>query len=268
MWQIGRRGDVTVPARVSSYPVVRDAAGRPTEVADFSDAYAIARGSRVVFNSPSHVQALALFTDGSHAPVDIDKSSAVSLNAAGGATSLIQWHAKKPNGRKPPSNGNANAAPTQPISDRVRCRTVVQVPHIPTITKATPGSRSVQLQWSYPLLDPRDCIPSTYTVSLELISSDAPAPPAAVTVQGQDGVNLAGLFPDTRYKITVTAYLNGRGTPSTGRDRDRARGTGSADERAREHRPFRRLDGHLELVRRRQRRLRTDRDVEPHPELL
>ena len=214
VWRIGPRGDVQVPAGASSYPVVRDASGRPAEVESFGDAYAFARGSRVVFNSPSHVQALALFTDASHAPVDIDKSSAVSLNAAGNATSLIQSHAKKPNDRKPPSNGNANAAPTQPISDRVRCRTVVQVPHIPTITKATPGSRSVQLQWSYPLLDPSDCIPSTYTVSLELLSSDAPAPPAAVTVQGQDGVNLAGLFPDTRYKITVTAYLNGRGTPS------------------------------------------------------
>ncbi len=182
-------------------------------MADFSDAYIIGRGARVVFDSPSHIQALGLFTDASHAPVDIDKSAAVSLNAAGTASSLSQGHTPKKSTKKAPAKGAA-PAPAQPISDKIRCRTVVQVPHIPTITQATPGSRSVQLQWSYPLLDPRDCAPSTYTVAVQLLSTAAPPPPAAVTVQGQDGVNLTGLFPDTRYRITVTAYLNGRGTPS------------------------------------------------------
>jgi hypothetical protein len=66
----------------------------------------------------------------------------------------------------------------------------------------------VQLQWQYPLLDPQDCDPSTYTVSVKLLSADAPSPPSTVTVQGQDGVNLTGLFPDTKYEIVVTAYIN------------------------------------------------------------
>jgi hypothetical protein len=213
VWRIGPRGAVQAPTDAATYPVVRDAAGKPAEVADFSDAYIIGRGARVVFDSPSHVQALGLFTDASHAPVDIDKSAAVSLNTTGTASALSQGHNPKKSTKQTPSRDAAPAAP-QPISDKVRCRTVVQVPHIPTITQATPGSRSVQLQWSYPLLDPRDCAPSTYTVAVQLLSTAAPPPPAAVTVQGQDGVNLTGLFPDTRYRITVTAYLNGRGTPS------------------------------------------------------
>lgn len=72
----------------------------------------------------------------------------------------------------------------------------------------------MQLQWTYPLLDTQDCAPSTFGVSVTLLSGDAPSPPAMVTVQGQDGVNLAGLFPDTRYSIVVTAFINGLGTPS------------------------------------------------------
>jgi hypothetical protein len=215
LWQIGARGGVHVLAGAASYPVVRTASGHAAEVADFRDAYALARGDRVLFDSPSHVQALALFTDGSRPPETIDKSAAVSLNAGGDATSLAEAHTPRtPNGPKAPAKNTARAAPVQPISDTIRCKTVVQVPHIPAITQATPGSRSVQLRWSYPLLDTRDCAPSTYTVSVQLLSSAAPAPPAAVTVQGQDGINLTGLFPDTRYRITVTAYLNGRGTPS------------------------------------------------------
>ncbi|MDT4906937.1 MAG: hypothetical protein QOI69_178 [Pseudonocardiales bacterium] len=214
VWQIDVKGDVQTPTGAAAYPIVTNSAGEALEVSDFADAYAIARGSRVVFNSPQHVRALAVFTDGSHAPVQIDKSAAVSLNAAGGATGLIDSHPTKNPKNQPPPKNTVKAPPAQPINDKVRCKTTTQVPHIPTITQATPGSRSVQLQWTYPLLDPRDCAPSTYTVSVSLLSSAAPAPPAAITVQGQDGVNLSGLFPDTRYEITVKAYLNGQGTPS------------------------------------------------------
>jgi len=216
VWQIGPRGAVRTPEGAAQYPIVKDRAGKPLEVSNFGDGYAIARGSRVIFDSPNHVQGLALFADGSHPPVQIDKSAAVSLNAAGGATGLIDSHPLKgPKGAPAPGKNTVKAPPPLPINNSVRCKGTTQLPHIPTITQATPGSRSVQLQWSYPLLDPRDCAPSTYVVSVKLISSAAPSPPAAVTVQGQDGVNLIGLYPDTRYQITVTAYLNGRGTPST-----------------------------------------------------
>ncbi|MDT4976438.1 MAG: hypothetical protein QOG98_2196, partial [Pseudonocardiales bacterium] len=184
VWQIDVKGDVQTPTGAAAYPIVTNSAGEALEVSDFADAYAIARGSRVVFNSPQHVRALAVFTDGSHAPVQIDKSAAVSLNAAGGATGLIDSHPTKNPKNQPPPKNTVKAPPAQPINDKVRCKTTTQVPHIPTITQATPGSRSVQLQWTYPLLDPRDCAPSTYTVSVSLLSSAAPAPPAAITVQG------------------------------------------------------------------------------------
>jgi len=212
VWQIGPDGTVRTPAGVAQYPIVSNAAGKAVEVADFGDVYAIARGSRVVFDSPNHVRALALFTDNSHAPVFIDKSAAISLNAAGDATALTDPHPAK--NRKTPPKKTAKVPAAQAVTDKVRCRNTTQVPHIPTITQATPGSRSVQLEWTYPLLDTHDCAPSTYTVSVRLLSSDAPAPPSSVTVQGQDGVNLTGLFPDTQYEITVSAYLNGRGTRS------------------------------------------------------
>ncbi|MFN2519223.1 MAG: fibronectin type III domain-containing protein [Jatrophihabitantaceae bacterium] len=215
VWQIGSGGEVRSPPGAAQYPIVKDRAGRAVEAANFADGYAIARGSRVIFDSPNHVQGLALFTDDSHPPVLIDKSAASSVNAAGGATALLNSHpSKNAKGPAPPAKNAVKAPPPLPINNLVSCKGTAQLPHIPTITRATPGSRSVQVQWSYPLLDPRDCAPSTYGISVKLLSSVAPSPPAAVTVQGQDAVNLTGLFPDTRYQITVTAYLNGRGTPS------------------------------------------------------
>lgn len=216
VWQIGAGGAVQTPAGAAKYPVIADSSGNAQEVTAFGDAYAIARGDRVIFDSPNHVQALALFTDDSHKPVLIDKSAAVSLDAKGDATALAGAHApKKPSRAQPPAGQAAKAPQAQPIDDKIRCKTSTQVPHIPTIAQAVPGSRSAQLTWTYPLLDPRDCRPSTYRVSVKLDSSSAPSPPSDVTVQGQDGVNLTGLFPNTRYEITVSAYLNGHGTPSS-----------------------------------------------------
>jgi hypothetical protein len=198
----------------ATYPVVRSGS-RALEPADFADGSVFARGSRVIFNSPHHLQALALFTDGSRKPTIIDKGAAVSLNAAGGATSLTDAHSPK-SPRVPPKPGSKPAQqPAQPINNEIKCRTTKQVPHIPTITQATPGSRSLQLRWSYPLLDTQDCAPSTYTVAVKVLSSVAPAPPGSVTVQGQDGVNITGLFPSTQYEVTVTAFINGTGTPSS-----------------------------------------------------
>ena len=63
IWQIGTDGAARQIGGASAYPVVKDSTGHALEAADFSDAYVIARSSRVVFNSPNHVQALALFTD-------------------------------------------------------------------------------------------------------------------------------------------------------------------------------------------------------------
>jgi hypothetical protein len=187
---------------------------RVVEATDFADAYVVARGSRVVVNSASHANALMIFTDGSHPPVRIAKSAAVTVNAAGSAEALTRSNA--PQTTQNPKNGAAKpkAQAAAPINTRIDCQTVTQKPHIPVITSAVPGSRSVALSWSYPVLDPQDCYPSTYVVGVRLVSNGAPQPPASVTVQSQTGVNLTGLFPSTQYDITVTAYIHGQGTES------------------------------------------------------
>jgi hypothetical protein len=213
IWDVAPDGTAQPVAGADRYPVVKNDAGQPLETPNFSDAYLSARGSRVVFNSRNHVDAIALFTDGSRSPTVIDKSAAVSLNAAGDATSLTDQHSTKPPAGQQPGE-KPTPQPVQAIDNDLRCRTIKQVPHIPTIIQASPGSRSVRLQWTYSLLDTQDCLPSTYVVSIKVLSAAAPSPPASVRVQGQLGVNVSGLFPSTQYEITVTAFIHGVGTPS------------------------------------------------------
>ncbi len=213
LWRIGRDGVVTAQPGQAVYPTQKSASGVQQEAGDFTDAYVIARSDRVVFNSPNHVLALTVFSDGSHSPVTIDKSAAVDLDAAGGAAAIsgLQPRSSTPNQPTPPV---PVTPPAQHIDNTVNCATTNQIPHIPTITGVTPAARSVQVTWSYPLLDPQDCVPSTYQVSVALVSTDAPPPPGVVIVQGQQGVNVTGLFPETEYRVVVTAFINGHGTPS------------------------------------------------------
>lgn len=212
VYRVETSGRTTAQA---GYPLARQN-GRSIEPGGFDDAYLIARGARVIVNSPEHLDALVLFTDGSRAPLTIEKSSAVSVNASSGADALTRSrHSTAKGGTKHTS------APKQrtvaPVDNAVDCRDTRQKPHIPSIVGAVPGSRSVALSWAYPTPDPQDCRPSTYVVGIRLITDDAPSPPGSVRVQGQTGVNLAGLFPSTEYQVTVTAYINGQGTASAAR---------------------------------------------------
>jgi hypothetical protein len=216
IYRIGFDGTAGPVAGAGSYPL-SSFGGRIVEQTDFSDAYAVARSSRVVFNSASHANALILFTDGSHAPLRIAKSSAVTINAAGGAEALTRSTANpnQPPGVKP-RPGPVKPKPLEgaPVNNKIDCKTAKQKPHIPVINSAVPGSRTVALVWSYPLLDNQDCYPSTFVISVKLLSNNAPSPPSSVTVQAQTGTNLSGLFPSTQYEITVAAFINGLGTPS------------------------------------------------------
>jgi hypothetical protein len=194
----------------SRYPIVSK-----VEPADYRDAYVWARGPRVVINSPTHTNALMVFTDGSSAPRVIRKTSAVRLDAAGGAEALTR--SNLPAGSpKPPKPGTPKPKPVdvQPVNPRLNCHTVAVKPHIPVITSAVPGSRTVALVWRYPVITPQDCIPSTYVVSFQLASAGAPQPPESVRVQAQTGATIGGLFPSTAYQVTVTALINGQGTAS------------------------------------------------------
>jgi hypothetical protein len=207
LWRISSDGAVSAVPGALRYPIL---AG---ETSDFSGATVLARGARVVYNSRANLEALTVFTDDTHAPVVVDKRDAIDLNS-NGATALTapKGNVTAPNPSDEPPAPRVD--PAQQVTDRINCKTTTQIPHIPVAQLVDRGSRSVQLQWTYPLLDRQDCAPSTYTVSVEVVSDNAPPPPQTVRVQGQTGVNLTGLFPDTQYKIVVTAYLNGKGTPS------------------------------------------------------
>ena len=210
LYEIGSDARVIpLPGR-SFYPVVAT-----VEEPDYRDAYVLARGPRVVFNSPTHSNALMVFTDGTRAPRTITKTNAVQIDAAGGAEALTRSNV--PAGQpKPPKPGAPKPRPVnvQPVNPRLNCHTASVKPHIPLITSAVPGSRTVALSWRYPLISPQDCIPSTYVVTVRLVDSSAPDPPGSVRVQSQTGATISGLFPSTEYQVTVTAYIRGQGTDS------------------------------------------------------
>ena len=87
-----------LPGR-ATYPAVAK-----IEEPDYLDAYVLARGPRVVFNSPTHSNALMVFTDGSFEPRTITKTNAVRIDAAGGAEALTR--SNLPAGQpKPPKPG-------------------------------------------------------------------------------------------------------------------------------------------------------------------
>jgi hypothetical protein len=207
LYEIGFDGTARrLPGR-STYPF------DPAEGNGFRDGYVLARGPRVIFNSPTHQDALMIFTDGSRAPRTIVKTEAVAVNASSGAEALTRSSVPqvgKPSVGKPkPVPGEA-----QPINTKIDCKTAKQKPHLPVITSAVPGSRTVTLAWTYPILSPQDCYPSTYLVSVKLISNDAPSAPASVRVQSQTGATIGGLFPSTQYEVTVAAYIHEQGTSS------------------------------------------------------
>ncbi len=213
LFQIGYHGSAESVAGRADYPLAK-VDSLTAEAARFDDAYAVARGPRVIFNSESHANALMVFTDGSRAPRTIAKSSAVTVNAGSGADALTRSTVAPGNAGKTPGHPKQAPEPVAPVNDKINCKIAKQKPHIPVITSAVPGSRTVALNWSYPTFSPQDCFPSTYLVSVTLIGNNAPQPPSSIRVQSQTGTNLSGLFPSTQYDVTVTAYINGQGTAS------------------------------------------------------
>lgn len=216
--RIGADGGAARIPGAGTYPRILGSNGRPVEPGGWGDAYVIARGARVFYDSPSHREALAVFTDGTRPPLVVQKSAAVGVNAVADAAALTRSrnqpsHAtnQRP-GTKPPhrSSGRGPA----PIDNNIDCRTTTQQPNIPQIYGVQAGSRSVTFSWLYPRLNNQDCIPRTYVVTATLLSGDAPPAPGSVTVQDQQSVTLTGLYPASTYAITVTAYLGRFSTPS------------------------------------------------------
>jgi len=204
--------DGKVTAAEATYPQKTNGDGRSLESASFADGYLIARDSRVVVDSPGHYLALTIFTDGSHKPQVIEKSNLTSVNAANGADALTEGPADSKPTSAPTGAPKQTVAPQ--INNKINCKQVNQKPHVPQIASVDPAARSVGLSWTYPIISSQDCEPSTYVVSVKLISNNAPPAPGSVTLQGHLDTVLAGLYPNTQYEITVIAYINGQATPS------------------------------------------------------
>lgn len=207
LWQIEARGSAHPIVDAPTYPVLK---GEPV---DLSQSEVIAQGSRVIFNARANYEAEVVFTDGSHAPRTIDKHSAVQVDPTG-ATTLTDAHAITTKPGKGQSVPTKATRPAQAINDKIDCKTTTQKPHIPTLVAGDRGARSIVLTWIYPLLENSDCAPSTYVVSVKVLTPGAPSTQSAVKVQAQNGVTLTGLFPATQYQLTVAAYLNGLHTES------------------------------------------------------
>jgi hypothetical protein len=213
MWQIRSRGGAEVVPGTDGYPL------KTSERGQFDGVQVVGDDRRVIFNSRGNYLAEVVFSDGSRAPRVIEKHSAVLVDPAG-ATTLADAHSAG-SSQDTTQDGKSNQKPpkaqrpAQTINDKIDCKTAKQVPHIPTLIAGERASRSIGLTWNYPVLDPTDCIPSTYVVGIKVRSGDAPSPPSSrVTVQGENGVTLTHLFPATEYEMTVTAFINKQSSTS------------------------------------------------------
>ena len=186
----------------------------PTEKASFDGAQVIVDGPRVVFNNPGSLLAVVVFTDGTHPPVVVDKSTAVTLSATGPADL----------GVAPPLSGSSSTPTTvagqgavpaiQPVSKQVTCATTTQKPYAPQISSISASSSTALVSWSYELLDQTDCEPDSWSVRVTALSgSHQPDQPVQV-VNGQNQLLFGGLRPATTYQVVVTAYINLQSTPS------------------------------------------------------
>ena len=216
MWTIVPATGAMIPVSgLATYP-----ARAVTEKASFTGAEMVVDGPRVVFNNPGSLLAVVVFTDGTHRPVVVDKSSAVAVSTVGpavaGPPASRPTAAPRPTTRTPARPAGSPAAPVvQPVNPAVTCATTTQKPYAPQITSVQPSSGSALVTWSYQLLDQGDCEPDSWAVAVRALSSThQPAQPVQV-VNGQTQLQFTGLRPATTYQVAVTAYINAQSTGST-----------------------------------------------------
>jgi hypothetical protein len=224
LWTIDPKTGVVKPVPgVGTYP-----ARSITEEASFAGAQVLVDGPRVVFNNPESLLAVVVFTDGSHAPVIVDKSTAVVVSAAGPGDVNVKARKHKamakpkskpqshPNGPEPTTTPTTVAQPlTQPVTQQVDCATTTEKPYEPQISAISPADESALVVWTYHLLSEQDCLPSTWSVTVTALDGGGqPAHPLQV-VNGQQQFLFTGLTPGTTYQAVVTAYMNKESTAST-----------------------------------------------------
>jgi hypothetical protein len=239
LWTVNPATGVMKPvAGVPNYPALS------TEKASFQGAEVLVDGPRVIFNNPGSLLAVVVFTDGSHAPVIVNKSDAVVVSAAGPGDANVkaktaQHHpATKPKagqgrtktGHKPsPPPIATTTVPTtvakpvvppplqpaaQPVTQQINCATTTVKPYQPRITSVSPSDQSALVTWSYHLLDEQDCLPSTWSVTVAALGGTRqPSQPTQV-VNGQEQLLVTGLRPGGHYEAVVTAYIAKQSTAS------------------------------------------------------
>jgi hypothetical protein len=208
-------GSVRAVAGAKTYP-----AKSKDEKAPFTNAEVLVDGPRVIFNNPGSILAVVVFTDGSHAPVTVDKSTAVDVSAVGPGDIDAKQKPRPKSGAKQsttPTTAPAKPRPAQvaqPVNQQVTCANTTQTPYAPQITSITPSSGAALITWSYQLLDEQDCEPDSWSVQVTALGGVAQPAYPIQTVNGQNQWQFTGLRPATSYKVVVTAYINNQKTPS------------------------------------------------------
>ncbi|MBV9662225.1 MAG: fibronectin type III domain-containing protein [Acidimicrobiales bacterium] len=208
LWAIDTANGHMAPVRgASTYPALTS-----REQATFQGAEVLVDGPRVVFNNPQSLEAVVVFTDGTHPPVLIDKSQAVAVSTTGPADVNISPPATTPGTPSPPA---PSVPVVQPVSKQVTCANTTQKPYAPQVTSISVSSSAALIGWSYELLDQSDCEPTSWAVHVTALSGGhQPGQPIQV-VNGQNQYLFNGLRPATTYAATVTAYINAQSTQST-----------------------------------------------------
>ena len=217
LWAIDTASGVMRPVPgAAKYP-----AKSVTEKASFQGAEVLVDGPRVIFNNPQSLLAVVVFTDGTHAPVIVDKSNAVVVSAVGPGD--VNVHVKPPKtrtssqtGPNTPTTTVTTLAPpiTQPVTEQANCAATTEKPYAPQVSEVSASDESVLVQWTYHLLSEQDCLPRTWSVTVTALGGAAqPLRPTQV-VNGQQELLFTGLRPGTNYEAIVTAYINSQSTAS------------------------------------------------------
>lgn len=211
LWQINAStGSMSPVPGQPTYP-----ARGPTEKARFDGAQVLAVGPRVVFNNPGSLLAVVVFTDGSRAPLVVDKSEAVTVSATGPADLGVSAVPQPPGSQQSVRVPSKAVPAVQPVSQQVTCATTTQKPYAPQINSVTASSGSALVSWSYQLLDQTDCEPDSWSVKVTALSSPHQPDNPVQVVNGQSQLTFNGLRPATTYEVTVTAYINNQSTTSS-----------------------------------------------------
>ena len=198
-------GAATPLSGFAQYPLVKS-----TEVPTFgAGTQVISIGPRVIFNNPTSVLGVVVFTDGSSPPKVFDKGTLATVDPA--APGGVASPRTNPTKAKPKNQTPVQAA----VDPQSLCENTQQKPHRPVITTPlVPSTHTVTLSWSYQLLSNQDCEPTSYLVSASTVGGGQNPSQAQYEVQGQLSFIYPGLHPNTTYQFTVTALIGQQQTSS------------------------------------------------------